>query len=62
MGYSFKKICYLKRIETKREQGLLRDCEGIVIVSRGIGSRHDLIRRMYASGYQNDYVLKKDRT
>jgi ribonucleotide monophosphatase NagD (HAD superfamily) len=50
-----RKIAMLRRQETKRERGLLRDCDGKLIVGQPkIKSRADLIRRMYANGYKGE--------
>jgi hypothetical protein len=50
--YSIKKIQFLKRQEQKREKGLLRDSEGMVIVPRPpVRSRTELLKRMREMGY-----------
>ena len=49
---NIRKIAMLRRQEKKRERGLLRDCEGKLIVGQPkIKTRADLIKRMYANGY-----------
>jgi hypothetical protein len=50
---NIRKIAMLRRTETKRERGLLRDCEGKLIIGQPkIKSRSELIRRMMANGYK----------
>jgi predicted solute-binding protein len=50
---NIRKIAMLRRQETKRERGLLRDCDGKLIIGQPkIKTRADLIRRMYANGYK----------
>ena len=44
--YKLKKIAFLKRQETKREKGLLRDSEGKKVIARPKLTRNELLKRM----------------